>query len=185
MLHKGVYWRGWNHYPVQLIPSDGTRVSTYDRPSSMCPATFCELRHKDGNNIEAMVMYGLTDKQPGELTPLNRAWNFAPAVTDTNGCVSLGYERRERAFKFGKTAAPLGFTLRASKEQPVENPAFVIANWDSADSNVSLKINGRTKARGVDYRAGIEVDANGTYALVLWLPLSATEAVSFEFGKGD
>ena len=58
---------------------------------------------QDGNNIEAMVMYGLTDKQPGALTALNRSWNFAPEVTDTNGCVSLGYEKRERAFKFAKT----------------------------------------------------------------------------------
>jgi hypothetical protein len=183
-LHRDVWWRGWNHYPVQLIPSDGTRVTTYDRPSSTCPATFRELRHTNGNNIEAMVMYGLTDRQPGELTALNRSWNFAPAVTDTNGCVSLGYEQRERAFKFVKTAGPLGFTLRASKERPLENPAFVIANWGSPDSSVSLKINGQAKTRGVDYRAGIEVDTNGTYALVLWLPLSATKPVSFEFGDG-
>lgn len=49
---------------------------------------------------------------------------------------------------------------------------------------MSLKINGRTKTRGTDYRTGIEVDAAGTYALVIWLPLSATETVSFEFGDG-
>ncbi|MCU0870843.1 MAG: hypothetical protein MUE50_00720 [Pirellulaceae bacterium] len=35
MLHNDVWWRGWNHYPVQLIPSDGTRVHRYDRPSSI------------------------------------------------------------------------------------------------------------------------------------------------------
>jgi hypothetical protein len=182
-LHRDVWWRGWNHYPVQLIPSDGTQVKTFDRPSSMCPATFRELRHTNGNNIEAMVMYGLTDKQPDELTSLNRSWNFAPAVTDTNGCVSLGYEQRERAFKFVKAASPVTFTLRASKERPLENPAFVIANWGSPDSNVSLKTNGQTKTRGVDYRAGVELDTDGTYTLVLWLPLSATETVSIEVGQ--
>jgi hypothetical protein len=115
---------------------------------------------------------------------LNRSWNFAPAVTDTNGCVSLGYEKRERAFKFAKTIGPIAFTLRASKEQPLENPAFIIANWGRPDSSVSLKINGQTKTRGTDYRAGIEVDANGTYSLVLWLPLSATGPLSFELGGG-
>jgi hypothetical protein len=182
-LHNDVYWRGWNHYPVQLIPSDGTRANTADRPSSACPATFHELRHTNGNNIEAMVMYGLTDKQPGALTALNRSWNCAPAVTDTNGCVSLGYEKRERAFKFVKTAELVAFTLRASKEQPLENPAFAIAHWGRQDSKVSLKINGRTKSRGVDYRAGLEVDTDGTYALVIWLPLSTTATVSFEVGK--
>jgi hypothetical protein len=184
MLHNVIWWRGWNHYPVQLIPSDGTRVNTYDRPSSMCPATFHELRHTNGNNIEAMVMYGLTDKQPGALTALNRSWNFAPEVRDTNGCVSRGYEKRERAFKFTKTGEAAAFTVQATKERPLENPAFVIANWGGPDNNVSLKINGRTKTRGTDYRTGIEVDAAGTCALVIWLPLSATETVSFEFGDG-
>jgi hypothetical protein len=142
------------------------------------------LRHANGNNIEAMVMYGLTDKQPGELTALNRSWNFAPAVTDTNGCVALGYAQRERAYKFVKTGRSVGFTLHASPEQPLENPAFVVAGWSGPDHNVPLKINGQTKTSGVDYRAGIEVDTEGTYTLVLWLPLSATEPVSFEFGDG-
>jgi hypothetical protein len=181
-LNRDVYWRGWNHYPVQLIPSDGTCAVNADRPSSTCPATFHELRHTNGNNIEAMVMYGLTDKQPDELTSLNRSWNFAPAVTDTKGCDSLGYEKRERAFKFVKTTGRVAFTLRASKEQPLENPAFIIANWGSLDSSVTLKINGQAKTHGVDYRAGIEVDTDGSYTLVLWLPLSTTETVSIEVG---
>jgi len=181
-LHNNIYWRGWNHYPAQLIPSDGTRVTTHDRPSSMCPATFHELRHNQGNNIEAMVMYGLTDKQPGELTALNRSWNFAPAVTDTSGGDYLGYEKRERAFKFTKTNEVMAFTVRASKTQPLENPALVIANWGSSDSNVSLKINGQPKSRGADYRTGVEVDTNGTYTLVIWMSYAATETCSFEIG---
>ena len=179
-LHRDVWWRGWNHYPVQVIPSDGTRVKTYDRPSSTCPATFNELRHMDGNNIEAMVMYGLTDKTPGDLTVLNRSWNFAPEVSETNGCVYLGYDRPERAFKFKKTAERIAFTLRASKEQPLENPAFVIANWGSSDPKISLKVNGRKKSSSKDYRTGIEMDIDGTYTLVVWMPSSATETVSVE-----
>jgi hypothetical protein len=47
------------------------------------PRTFHELRHTNGNNIEAMVMYGLTDKQPDELTSLNRSWNFVTRVSPT------------------------------------------------------------------------------------------------------
>ena len=160
----------------------GGSPSIIDRPSSSCPATFHELRYTDGNNIEAMVMYSLTDKQPDELTSLNRSWNFAPAVTDTKGCDSLGYEKRERAFKFAKTTGPVAFTLRASKEQPLENPAFLIANWGSPDSSVTLKINGQAKTQGVNYRSGIEVDTDGSYTLVLWLPLSTTEPVSIEVG---
>ncbi len=181
-LHRDVWWRGWNHYPAQVIPSDGTQVKTYDRPLSMCPSTMRELRHTNGNNIEAMVLYGLTDKQPSELTSLNRSWNFAPAVTDMNGCVSLGYERRERAFKFKKCSEPIAFTLHASQEQPLENPAFVIANWGRNDGNISLKMNGQTQSPGTDYRTGIELDTDGTYSLVIWMPLSATGTVSLEIG---
>lgn len=185
LLHKEVYWRGWSHYPVQLVPSDGTRVNSYDRPSSACPATFHELRHPNGNNIEAMVMYGLTDKQPGELTALNRSWNFAPAVTETKGCVSLGYERRERAFKFTKTGEAVAFTVQATREQPLENPAFIIAHWDGPESNAALKINGQAKVRGVDYRSGIEINTDGAYTLVIWMPWSATETVSFAVAKKE
>jgi hypothetical protein len=96
-------------------------------------------------------MYGLTDRQPAELTSLNRAWNFASVVTDTNGCVPLGYEKRERAFKFVKTGAVVSLKLQANQEQPLENPAFVIANWDSPNANISLKLNGETKTRGKDF----------------------------------
>jgi hypothetical protein len=177
-LHNGIYWRGWTHYPVQLIPSDGTVVKTYDRPSSMCPATFHELRHTNGNNIEAMVMYGLTDKQPGELTALNRSWNFASEVTETDGCVSLGYEKRERAFKFSEATDVVAFSIRVTKEQPLENPAFVIANWGSPNGHISLTVNGQLKTRGADFHTGIEVDPDGTYSLVIWMPYSAAETVS-------
>ena len=184
-LHDDTYWRGWNHYPVQVIPSDGTRVNTHDRPSSTCPATFHELRHKDGNNIEAMVMYGLTDKEPGELTALNRSWNFSPAVTEITGCAYLGYDRPERAFTFTKTGEAANFSVQATTEQPLENPAFIITDWGSDDSNVSLKINGQKKTRGTDYRTGIEVNVAGTYTLVIWMPLSATRTALFEISKAE
>jgi len=182
-LHSDVYWRGWNHYPVQLIPSDGTRVDRYDRPASSCPATMHELRHEDGNNIEAMVMYGLTDKQPAALTRLNRSWNFAPAVVDCQGCQYHGYEKRERAFKFSRSNDVVAFTIRATPNRPLENPAFVVANWGGNNSSVSLKIGGQTKVRGADYKTGIELDTDGGYTMVIWMPWSSTETVSFEVAE--
>jgi hypothetical protein len=56
----------------------------------------------------------VTDQPPGALTALNRVWNFTPAVTDTSGCFSLGYEKRERAIKFQRTDGLLAISLRAS-----------------------------------------------------------------------
>lgn len=183
ILHSDTYWRGWNHYPVQLIPSDGTRIHAYDRPASTCPATFYELQHKDGQNIEAMVMCGLTNKKPEELTSLNRSWVFAPEVVDITGCKSHGYRKQERAFMFTAQDNAARFKIMATKEQPLENPAFVIANWSGNDANISLKMNGEAKTRGSDYEVGIEVDTDGTYALVIWMEYSSTETVSFEIGK--
>lgn len=183
ILHSDTYWRGWNHYPVQLIPSDGTRIHAYDRPASSCPATFYEFNHRDGNNIEAMVMYGLTDKKVKELTSLNRSWNFAPDVYDDINCKYEGYRKQERAFMFTALGNAARFTIKATKEQPIENPAFVIANWPGNDTNISLNMNGKAKTRGSDYKAGIEVDTDGTYALVIWMEYSSTETVSFEIGK--
>ena len=78
----------------------------------------------------------------------------------------------------------MAFTIRATKDQPLENPAFIIANWGSNDRNVSLRINGQAESRSVDCRTGIEVDTDGTYTLVVWVPFSSTEMVSFEMG-GD
>jgi hypothetical protein len=178
-----VHWRNSNHYPVQLIPSDGTRIHAYDRPASTCPATFFELQHKDGNNIEAMVMYGLTDKKVEELTSLNRSWNFAPDVIDTKGCQYKGYEKRERAFMFSFRNNAVEFTIKATKEQPLENPAFVIANWPADYAGISLKMNGRKKTRGGDYKAGIEMGTDGSYALVIWMEYSSTRTVAFEIVK--
>jgi hypothetical protein len=183
ILHSDTYWRGWNHYPVQLIPSDGTRIHAYDRPASTCPATFFELQHKDGQNIEAMVMYGLTDKKVEELTSLNRSWNFAPDVIDTKGCQYKGYEKRERAFMFSFRNNAVEFTIKATKEQPLENPAFVIANWPADYAGISLKMNGRKKTRDGDYKAGIEMGTDGSYALVIWMEYSSTRTVAFEIAK--
>jgi len=184
ILHSDTYWRGWNHYPVQLIPSDGTRVCTYDRPASSCPATFYELKHMHGNNIEAMVMYGLTDKKPEDLTNLNRSWNYAPEVVDVEGCQYRGYEKRERAFQFSLRDNAVKFTVQATKERPLENPAFVIADWGGNDRSISLKIDCRAKTRGPDYKAGIEMGTDGSYSLVIWMAYSSTKTVSFEIAKG-
>ncbi len=183
ILHSDTYWRGWNHYPVQVIPSDGTRAFAYDRPVSTCPSTFYELKHMKGNNIEAMVMYGLTDKKPEDLTSLNRSWNFAPNVIDSTGCQYHGYEKRERAFKFTCKGNEVKFKIKATKEQPLENPAFVIANWPGSDGNISLTMNGKAKTPGRDYKAGIEVAPDGTYSLVIWMKYSATKTVSVAIRK--
>ncbi|MCK4820437.1 hypothetical protein KA005_32025, partial [bacterium] len=86
----------WNHYPVQLIPSDGTRTVLHDRTASFCPSTFKEFRRRvDEKTIEAMQIYGLTKLKPEELLSLNRFWNFTPQIIITSGREALEYHKAE------------------------------------------------------------------------------------------
>ena len=64
------------------------------------------------------------------------------------------------------------FTIKATKEQPLENPALVFANWPGNDANISLKMDGKTKTRGADFKAGIEMGTDGSYSLVIWMKYS-------------
>jgi len=183
-LDRKPHCNGWNHYPVQLIPSDGTRVGKYDRPTSFCPSTFREFRRKvDGQTVEAMQLYGLTKLKPEGLLPLNRSWNFAPDAVETKGCKYHGYRKQERAFMFTSEGDTAKFTVNATKEQPLENPAFIIANWQGNDAKISLKMNSKAKTCGVDFKAGIEMGTDGSYSLVIWMEYSSTKTVSFEIAK--
>lgn len=175
------YWQGWNHYPVQLIPSDGTDISQYDRPVSTCPSTLHEVRRIiDKKTMEAMDIYGLTYNSPSGLTSLNRSWNHAPEVSDANRCISLGYEKRERAYKFDRQAEKMDFKIMSTEESPIANLAIVISNWKTANpKEVSLHLNGRLLTYGKDYKSGIETDTDGKNALVLWLEYSSIAPVSF------
>jgi len=47
------------------------------------------------------------------------------------------------------------------------NPSFVIQNWDG--SELKLKINDREKARGKDFRIGMEYDVEGNISLIVWI----------------
>jgi hypothetical protein len=179
-LAEDVWWKGWNHYPVQLIPSDGTVVYQYDRIASSCPSTLNEVRRIiDKKTMEAMDIYGLTYKSPAGLTSLNRSWNYAPEVSDATGCISLGYEKRERAYMFTRNSDSMRFKIMATKEKPIENISLVIGNWKYNDiEDVSVTINGNLLSSGKDYRKGLETDPDGNNVLVLWLEYSSYETVS-------
>jgi hypothetical protein len=51
--------------------------------------------------------------------------------------------------------------------------------------NQPIKRPPQPQTRSVDFRAGIEVDTDGTYTLVVWLPLSASGTVLLEVGQGE
>jgi hypothetical protein len=196
-LRQDLYWNGWDHYPVQLIPSDGTRVHRYDRtvvpnrliPSdgtdiyrydraaSTCPSTFMEYRRKiDKTTTEAMQIYGLTQSKPEDLTPLNRSWNFSPQITAKSGCVGLEFNKGEKAYYLRQEADTLQFQISATKNSPLVNPAFVIKNFDGNSDNVEVKINDHQ----VDWKRGIELDTGGHPMLVIWIEYRSKSSTDFK-----
>ncbi len=181
-IFQNVWWKGWNHYPAQLIPSDGTVVYQYDRPASSCPATFRELRHQiDQNTVEAMQIYGLTKAKPSGLASLNRSWNFAPEIENEKGCKYLGYQKSEKAYILSRQSNIIQFQVLASKESPLENPAFVIKNWENQGTEkLQIKVNGEHFTDKNNFKAGIETDVDGKQMLVLWLKLSTEKTTSLK-----
>lgn len=179
-LEKDVYWVGWNHYPVQLIPSDGTVIYQYDRPASTCPTTLHEVRRIiDKKTMEALDIYGLTNSSPDSLTRLNRSWNYAPKIKDEIGCTSLGYMKSEKAYYFSKNADKMYFNIAATKEMPLENPSLVFKNWGKKNvKKIVVKINGRIMSDNAGLKKGIELDTDGIPMLVIWLKFSSEKSIN-------
>jgi hypothetical protein len=131
-----------------------------------------------------MTIFGLTNKKPAELNNLNRAWNFTPKITDEKGCTNLGFQKSEKAWRLAKTGDIIQFKIAASKESPVENPAFIIINWNKPDiDKIEIKINGKEAIGEKAVRKAIETDSDGRPMLVIWLKFSSVEMVTVDINK--
>jgi hypothetical protein len=148
----------WNHWPVSQAPSDGRYAWNTDRVSSSAvtsPGPSVEV-DEDGTSHGRFIM-GLTDRPIEELAPIARAWLQPPDLKiAVNEFKSHGYSRDERAFLISrvdtKSDNALKFTVQASEESPMVNPAFVISGW--GDKDVELYINGKKIKSGKDFRFG-------------------------------
>jgi hypothetical protein len=173
-------YNAWSHYPVGLLPSDGTVATGRDRTSSSCLGTLNGLQHrlKDGR-MEAYNIYGLTDLPAADLTALNRSWNSPPAIVDLNGGRSTGCDQRQKAYLLTRESERLSFGLNGSAESPVLNPCFVIRGW-GGPSPARLKIDGRAQVPGPDFRQGIIRDTDGTETMVIWVRQRSDQPLKYE-----
>ena len=112
--------------------------------------------------------------------PLAKSWNAAPTVAlSGSGFESQGDDKSQRAYVFNRTDAKadsLEFTLEASHESPIQNPAFVVKNWGK--SPAKLSIDGKAIPRGKEFRVGHNKTVEGT-DLVVWVKLSGDKKTSF------
>jgi len=177
----------WDHWPVAQVPGDGRWVSTPDRPSHFNLTTFVQWKdHKYTKKTRTRIMLqGMTDKQPEALVPLAKSWLQAPTMKKlSDGYRGGQYDQAERAYLIEKTnpahATPCTFTVDASQDAPLLNPAIIVKNWGS--QLASLSINNKNIKPGKDFRQGIRKGALGD-DLILWIRLDAQKPVNMTLGR--
>jgi hypothetical protein len=174
----------WNHWPVAQIPSDGRWATEPDRVAHSSLSTGLEWKNWEvtPNSRTRIMLQGLTEKNPVELARLGRSWLRAPAVANATGSAwHARYDQSERAYIFdgnpGTPAANLEFTLAASEDHPVVNPAFICKAWPT--TGAELQVNGKAVPMGRDFRVGIRHGLESD-DLIVWIKLDANEPVTVQ-----
>ncbi len=167
----------WNHWPVVQIPGDGRWVVKADHPSHFNLTTnvqWNDLIHTKTIRTRIMLQ-GMTAKGAKDLVPMAKSWLQAPKLAIKSSAYLGGtYDQSERAYiieKKTKTAnASLEFTLQASKDSPLLNPAIIVRNWGK--QHAKIRINGQNIAEGKNFRQGI-VSNPDSDDLIIWLRLDS------------
>jgi hypothetical protein len=118
------------------------------------------------------------DKTAGQLAPLARSW-LAPASlqVETAGFVSEGYALAERCYVLRRERLDsnfLQYTIPASPQSPLVNPAFRIKNWDADE--IELSVNGHVMKHLKDFRFDRR-DAAENADLIVWIQLETDQPV--------
>jgi len=177
----------WNHWPTSQINSSGRNASFTDRAahSSFSGLDFPFSAEQKGKVPfqEKLLMEGMTDLPPAGLTQLAKSWLHSPPAVKVSGGSGLGYSQARRAYAFRWEGGPLQFQLDASAASPLHNVCLEIRNWPSRATPATLKIGGKARSPGPDFRQGVNLDTDGTPMLIVWIGLSADTAQEFEIGR--
>ena len=161
-------YSAWNHYPVTQAPCDGRMNVAADRLTHSALGA-CDNLTESGS----VLIYGFTNEKADSLIPLARSWNNAPAISDTTGCNSKGYDKSQRAYLLTATSPKMSLTIDASKDNPIVNLCLVIKNWQTK-SDAAIKINGERQESGSAFRQGNIRDTDATLTKIIWLKTEST-----------
>ena len=178
----------WDHWPVSQDASDGRGAKSASNPShsSLChfalpgnsTATWDPYEESE-NKVTKLMMHGMTDRKVEEIVPIAKSWLSPCDLNLTgNGYTFKGYDPPQMAYvieRIDPGSSSLEFTLEASEDSPLVNPAFVIRNW--GDSRPELTINGKEVDQGPGFRFGIEQRLEGS-DLVVWIRQESSEPLS-------
>lgn len=167
----------WNHWPVAQMPSDGRYAIYPDRTahSSLTHLRTDAFKEEKGGvtpYYEKLLMEAMLDRELDELVTLAKSWLNAPQMIQLKGAQGK-YAPDQRAYLLDRKENKISFTIRADKDQPLDNVAFIIKNWNS-NGVASLQLNGMS----LPIKQGIFRDVNGTKSLAIWLEFSGEEQVA-------
>lgn len=157
----------WNHWPVAFITSQGKSSLFPDRitHSALCAAD----NAVDHGNI---AMYGFTNQSVESLIPLVKSWNHPAELTHNKNCENFGYDKDQRAYLIRSFGENIEFDLESSESYPLNNPCFVIKNWNGSEK-VKVMVNSEKIELGNENRQGIVRDTDGKRMLLVWLKLNS------------
>ena len=160
----------WNHWPVGQMPSDGRYASFPDRTghSSLSQLGLPTYKEDFGDRPfeERLLMEGVSNKSAKELIPLAKSWLNPAAIQIKQGCSSASYDPGQRAYVLEGDGSKIVVEIKASKDSPIVNPAFVISNWPG--KSASVKINGQKVDDDGELRVGHPKTVTDK-DLVVWL----------------
>ena len=118
-----------------------------------------------------MVHYGFTTDKIDKVIPFAKYWQKPPSISDVMGGKSLGFRTEEKAFYFEvKDGSKLKFSINASFESPLINPAFIFQNSDRKIK--SIKINDKQMLVGDHLKIGKTFNEDGLPNTIIWLKYS-------------
>ncbi|MHC4791699.1 MAG: LamG-like jellyroll fold domain-containing protein [Planctomycetota bacterium] len=176
------YFNTWDAWPVSQDWSDARKATNFNRVSHSNLTHIVWKPYVENSEKRTWLMLtGMTDKKAEELTSIARSWLMAPELDLQSGDVTNeSYDMPERAYvmncKSKNEPSKIEFELKASKESPVVNAAFVINGW-GADS-ASLMLNGKKVEQGKDFRIGHRRGFD-TSDLIIWVRIESDENTKF------
>jgi hypothetical protein len=167
----------WNHWPAAQKPSDGRYAMTDDNAShsSLTNINWDAYELTEDTHTKIML-HGLTNQKAENLVGLTNSWANPATLKFTGNPLVNSYDPTERAYQIqaNTTVKALNFSLEATTDSPIENPAFVIKNWGNRE--VSLKVDNQIVPRGKAFRYGFRDSIDGT-DLVIYLEKKSIKAV--------
>ncbi|MHC4912998.1 MAG: hypothetical protein ACYTE5_08345, partial [Planctomycetota bacterium] len=170
-------YSAWNHYPVTQAPCDGRFCVSSDRLAHSALGAVDNIVDTGG-----VLIYGFTNKKADSLIPLAKSWNNAPAISNTTGCDSKGYDKSQRAYLLTATSPKMSLTIDASKDNPIVNLCLVIKNWQTK-SDAAIKIDGERRESCPAFRQGNIRDTDGTLTKIIWLTIESTSPLKLAIGS--